>query len=168
MDSAIAPDRHSASAERVDTSSVLVAKVSIIFEPGYRGADGNHLKSGSTMMCCAGPLFGAGKSFRARRQNPTRNGKYYFLCNLSLHYFSPAALCNSCNNISSSAIENRVRDDIVRATTILALKIRSIGAQMVCRTPISESLLAAHNLTWNVHNSGTLYSESRIAAAMSG
>ena len=28
MDSAIAPDRHSASAERVDTSSVLVAKVS--------------------------------------------------------------------------------------------------------------------------------------------
>ena len=28
MDSATAPDRHSASAERVDTSSVLVAKVS--------------------------------------------------------------------------------------------------------------------------------------------
>ena len=40
MDSAIAPDRHSASAERVDSSSVLVAKVKFriawILQPSLR------------------------------------------------------------------------------------------------------------------------------------
>ena len=42
MDSAIAPDRHSASAERVDSSSVLVAKVS--FRQGLHADTVRHVR----------------------------------------------------------------------------------------------------------------------------
>ena len=75
MDSAIAPDRHSAAAERVDSSSVLVAKVSSkqVLKPSClvllaaAGSSNSGASCRSAQLCQCGSL--AAPSRRSRRSD---------------------------------------------------------------------------------------------------
>ena len=89
-----------------------------------------HQKYGCTIICCPSPPFCPDPPFLAWRQNSSNDNSviHQFII---FKFFQVYRIYNCCNNIFIHS-----NNEIVLATTILALQIASIRMQTICWYPI--------------------------------